>query len=285
MTVPLPPANGVWPPSGQVKFSVPLSVVNTTIVSSSTPMSLSFFITEPTMSSSCAMPASWIDQPFSGVRSFSYFSERWVTMCMRVGFSQRKNGLPSLLALSMNLSEWSRISSSTVSIRFGIERAGVLDLLLADLAPARLLGRVVLVGRPGMHHVARADLVLELRRVVGMGRVLHRVEVIEVAEELVEAVHGRQELVAVAQVVLAELAGGVAHRLQRRRDGRRLRGHADRGARLADGRHAGADRKLAGDEVGAAGRAARLGVVVGEQHPLRRRAGRGSASVPAIMPR
>ena len=25
-TVPLPPANGVWPPSGQVKFSAPLSV-------------------------------------------------------------------------------------------------------------------------------------------------------------------------------------------------------------------------------------------------------------------
>ncbi len=26
--VPLPPANGVWPPSGHVKFSAPLSVVN-----------------------------------------------------------------------------------------------------------------------------------------------------------------------------------------------------------------------------------------------------------------
>ena len=120
----------------------------------------------------------------------------------------------------------------------GIERAGVLDLLLADLAPARLLGRVVLVRSPRMHHVARADLVLELRRVVGMGRVLHRVEVIEVAEELVEAVDGRQELVAVAQVVLAELAGGIAHRLEGRGDGRRLRRHADRRARLADGRHA-----------------------------------------------
>ena len=44
-----------------------------------------------------------------------------------------------------------------------------------------------------------------------MRRVLHRVEVVEVAEELVEAVHGRQELVEVAEVVLAELAGGVAH--------------------------------------------------------------------------
>ena len=58
MTVPFALANGVWPPSGQVKFSVPLSVVNTTMVLSSTPMSLSFFMTAPTMSSSWAMPAS-----------------------------------------------------------------------------------------------------------------------------------------------------------------------------------------------------------------------------------
>ena len=54
----LTPANGVWPPSGQVKFSAPLSVVNTRIVSSSRPLSFSFFITAPTMSSSWAMPAS-----------------------------------------------------------------------------------------------------------------------------------------------------------------------------------------------------------------------------------
>ena len=40
------------------------------------------------------------------------------------------------------------------------------------------------------------------------------------------------------------------------------------GAGLADRGHAGADRQLAGDEVRAAGRAARLGVVVGEQHAL-----------------
>ena len=36
------------------------------------------------------------------------------------------------------------------------------------------------------------------------------VEVVEVAEELVEAVGRRKILVAVAEVVLAELAGGVA---------------------------------------------------------------------------
>ena len=38
---------------------------------------------------------------------------------MRVGLSQTKNGLPSALALSMNFKARSRISSSTVSIRFG----------------------------------------------------------------------------------------------------------------------------------------------------------------------
>ena len=37
---------------------------------------------------------------------------------------------------------------------------------------------------------------------------------------------------------------------------------------LADGGQAGADRQLAGDEVRAARRAARLGVVVGEEHAL-----------------
>ena len=36
------------------------------------------------------------------------------------------------------------------------------------------------------------------------------VEVIEVAEELVESVHRRQVFIEVAEVVLAELPGGVA---------------------------------------------------------------------------
>ena len=64
-------------------------------------------------------------------------------------------------------------------------------------------------------HVARADLVQQILRVVGMRRVFHRIEVIEVAEELIEAVNGGQELIEVAQVVLAELAGGVALRFER----------------------------------------------------------------------
>ncbi len=74
-----------------------------------------------------------------------------------------------------------------------------------------------------------------------MGRIFHRVEMIEVAEELVESVNGRQEFVEVSEVILAELAGGVTLRLQRRCDRRGLRRQTNCGARLADGRHAGAD--------------------------------------------
>ena len=87
---------------------------------------------------------------------------------------------------------------------------------------------------------------------------------VEVAEEFVEAVHRRQELVAVAQVVLAELAGRIALRLQQFGDRRILGRQALGRARQADLEQAGADRRLSGDEGGAAGGAALLAVVVGE---------------------
>ena len=54
---------------------------------------------------------------------------------------------------------------------------------------------------------------------VGPLRLFLGIQVVEVAEELVEAVNGRQKLVPVAQMVLAELAGGIAQRLQRLGDG------------------------------------------------------------------
>ena len=99
-----------------------------------------------------------------------------------------------------------------------------------------------------------------------MRRVFHRVQVIEVAEEFVEPVDGRQELILVAKVILAELAGGVALRFERGGDCASLSGQSYRRAGLADRGHAGADRQLAGDEVRATRRATCLGVVVGEQH-------------------
>ena len=99
-----------------------------------------------------------------------------------------------------------------------------------------------------------------------MRGIFHRVEVIEVAKELIKSMHRGEELIEIAQVILPELSGGIAHGLEHGGDGRRGRRHADLGARLADCRHAGADGQLAGDEVRATRRATCLGIVVGEKH-------------------
>jgi hypothetical protein len=92
--------------------------------------------------------------------------------------------------------------------------------------------------------------------------------VIEIAEELVEAVHRRQVLVAVAEVVLAELAGGVAEGFQHVGDGGILRPQSQLRARHPDLGQAGADRRLAGNEGGPPGGAALLAVPVGEDSPF-----------------
>ena len=156
------------------------------------------------------------------------------------------------------------------------ERPGVLDLLPA------------LAVRPAVEHAAGTEALLELRvlRVVRVLGLLLGVQVVEVAEELVEAVHGGQELVLVAQVVLPELAGGVAERLQELGDGRVLRAEAQVGPRHPDLGEAGADGVLAGDEGGASRGAALLGVVVGEGHALVGHAvdvGRAVAHLPAAV--
>ena len=105
--------------------------------------------------------------------------DRNVQTCMRVVLCQTKNGLPSFLALSMKSHR--RLDQHLVEGRHVVlglrrdvvhvrhvghvrerrQRALVHDLLLADLAPARHLGRVVRVGRPAVHQVARAVLVAE----------------------------------------------------------------------------------------------------------------------------
>ena len=107
---------------------------------------------------------------------------------------------------------------------------------LPTLPQRGCIGRVVLVGRPGVDHAARPEVLAEVREVLLRWIVVHLrlflgVQVVEVAEELVEAVVGRQHVVEVAEVVLAELAGGVALVLQQRRDGDDLLVHADRRGR------------------------------------------------------
>src|SRR5262245_49927127 len=69
-------------------------------------------------------------------------------------------------------------------------------------------------------------------------------------------------------MVLAELPGRVAKRLERRGKRTGLIRNTDISAGLADRRQARAERNLAGNEIGAAGRAACLRVIVGEDHPV-----------------
>ena len=126
-------------------------------------------------------------------------------MCMRVAFHHRKNGLLALCARSMKSRAAAVNSSSTVSMRFLV--SGPVSWILPSAE---------------LHDAARAEALLELRvlRVVGVLRLLLGVEVIQVAKELVKAVRRGQEFVLVAEVVLAELSGHIAERLEQLGDGR-----------------------------------------------------------------
>jgi hypothetical protein len=92
-----------------------------------------------------------------------------------------------------------------------------------------------------------------------------RVQVIEVAEELVEAVHRGQEFVAVPEMVLAELPADIALRLEQFGNRRVLVRKPFLGAGKADFQQARAHWALARDEGGAASRAGLLRVIVREK--------------------
>src|SRR5207244_1519123 len=77
---------------------------------------------------------------------------------------------------------------------------------------------------------------------------------------------GGQELIEIAQVIFAELAGRVALRFERGGNRASLSWYADLGTRLTDRGHARADGQFAHDEVRATRRATRLSVVIGKQH-------------------
>ena len=119
---------------------------------------------------------------------------------------------------------------------------------------------------------------VRILRVVLVFRFLFGVEVIQVAEELVEAVVGGQKLILVPQVILAELAGRVPLRLQQGGDGRVLLLQSEVGSRQADLGKPGSEHALPRDKGGSAGGAGLLPVVVGETSCLRWRCGRCWAS-------
>ena len=105
-------------------------------------------------------------------------------------------------------------------------------------------------------------------RIVGVFGLVLGVEVIKIAKELVEAVHGRQELVAVAEVVLAELSGGIALRLEQLGDGWVLGRQPLLCRRQSDLQEPGAQRALPSDEGRASRGAGLLAVVIRKDGPF-----------------
>jgi hypothetical protein len=83
----------------------------------------------------------------------------------------------------------------------------------------RICLAAVLLRRPTAQHARAGAQGVEpgkflLARVVGVFRLFLRVQVVEIAEELVKSMRGRQELVEVAEMVLPKLTGGVTQRFQ-----------------------------------------------------------------------
>ena len=117
---------------------------------------------------------------------------------------------------------------------------------------------------------AWAELLLELRifRVVVGFRFFFRVQVIEVTEELVEAVLGRQVLVLIAQMVFAELSRHVTLLFEQITDGGGPIRNAVGGSGHADGQQTGTEWLFTGNEGCAAGSAGLLTVVIGKEGPF-----------------
>ncbi len=139
-----------------------------------------------------------------------------------------------------------------------VERAGVLDRLTAFAVA------VAVENTPGTVFLAEFGI---LGIVIGLGFFLG-VEVIEVAEKFVEAVDRRQVRVAVAEVILAELAGGIALTFEQVGNRRGPGGDALRRTRHPDRQQAGPERVLAEDERRSTGGATLLTVKVGQERPF-----------------
>ena len=91
-TVPFSPRNGWLPPSGQLKISAPLSLVNSTIVLSAMPSASSLASNSPTTQSSSAIASANKPKPVLP----SHCLDRCVKEWHRVELCQRKNGLSRL---------------------------------------------------------------------------------------------------------------------------------------------------------------------------------------------
>src|SRR5215813_6764618 len=181
-----------------------------------------------------------------------------------------------LAGLGLPLDEIGGTGGNVVVDRFHplfCERAGVVDGLPADPAEALVRRRVIVVGGLAVQYPARTEPFAKVRkilrvRVIGQFRLFLGIQVVEVAEELVETVDRRQIFIAVAEVVLADLPGRISQWLQELGDGRVQLAQTDRSGRQTDFGQPGAQSVLAGNERGSPGGAALLAVAVGESHAL-----------------
>src|SRR5215469_1508079 len=119
-----------------------------------------------------------------------------------------------------------------------------------------------------MQHPSRPELLLErwIFGIVWILRLLFGVKVVKVAKELVEAVNRRQELILVAEVVLAELAGDIALVLEQLGDGWVLCAQPLVRPWQSDLGQSSANRRLTCDECSSPRRAALLPIPVGKEH-------------------
>jgi hypothetical protein len=96
------------------------------------------------------------------------------------------------------------------------QRAGVLDFLRTHFSKYRVDRGVIFVSSPTVNDAARQKKRSEpwVFRIIGVFWLLFGVQVVQIAEELIKTVDTRQKLIAVAQMVLAELGGRVSQGLQ-----------------------------------------------------------------------
>ena len=124
-----------------------------------------------------------------------------------------------------------------------------------------------------MQNTAGTEALLEVREIFRRGivaqlRLLLGVEVIEVAKKLVKTMHGRQMLIAIAEVVFTKLAGAIALGLEQFSNGGIFCLKASFGARQPHLAETGAEDALAGNEGSTTSGAALFGVVVNEATTL-----------------
>src|SRR4029450_7116431 len=229
----------------------------------------------------------------------SYFGENIVVMCIRAGLYQTKNGLLVFLGSfrsrkSMTLAE---ISSSTVFERSNVSGPSSLPVWFLAVPSedfiqrmgrgggrqGRFFGSIAAGGveacagfrvnrardwrdsGDGNLRAWRRDGLLGRSFVdVGKAHALHGVQVVKVAPEFLEPVGRRQSVGMITQMVLAELAGGVAEIQQELGEGRCAGPQVRNAAGQLRRDHARAQRMHSGEEGVASSSAALLGVVVHE---------------------